>query len=146
MYNKFMDLAISEAKKAEAEGEIPVGAVVVKDGRVLAKAHNRRENDKNALAHAETEAIRKACEVLGSWRLDGCDIYVTLEPCVMCAGAIINSRIRRCYFGAFDLRFGGCGSATNLFELELNHKVECYAGIMEEECKALLQGFFEKLR
>ena len=146
MDKKFMQLAISEAKKAAAENEVPVGAVIVKDGVVLAAAHNMREQKQNALSHAEIEAINLACKNLGSWRLDGCEMYVTLEPCPMCTGAIINARIKTVIFGAFDKNAGCMDSVVNLCDYPLGHKVEVYAGICEDECQKLLQDFFENLR
>lgn len=141
-----MQLAISEAKKAAAENEVPVGAVIVKDGVVLAAAHNMREQKQNALSHAEIEAINSACKNLGSWRLDGCEMYVTLEPCPMCTGAIINARIKTVIFGAFDKNAGCMDSVINLCDYPLGHKVEVYAGICEDECQKILQDFFENLR
>lgn len=146
MDKKFMQLAISEAKKAAAENEVPVGAVIVKDGVVLAVAHNMREQKQNALSHAEIEAINLACKNLGSWRLDGCEMYVTLEPCPMCTGAIINARIKTVIFGAFDKNAGCMDSVINLCDYPLGHKVEIYAGICEDECQKILQDFFENLR
>lgn len=146
MDKKFMQLAISEAKKAATENEVPVGAVIVKDGVVLAAAHNMREQKQNALSHAEIEAINSACKNLGSWRLDGCEMYVTLEPCPMCTGAIINARIKTVIFGAFDKNAGCMDSVINLCDYPLGHKVEVYAGICEDECQKLLQDFFENLR
>lgn len=146
MDKKFMQLAISEAKKAAAENEVPVGAVIVKDGVVLAAAHNMREQKQNALSHAEIEAINSACKNLGSWRLDGCEMYVTLEPCPMCTGAIINARIKTVIFGAFDKNAGCMDSVINLCDYPLGHKVEVYAGICEDECQKILQDFFENLR
>ena len=146
MENKFMLLALEEAQKAMAENEVPVGAVIVKDGEVIAKGRNRRENNKNALCHAEIEAIDNACKVLGGWRLGDCDLYVTLEPCPMCAGAIINARIRRVYFGAFDDKAGSFGSVEDFNRLGYNHKPEIYAGIMEDECQKILTEFFKNIR
>lgn len=146
MDKKFMQLAISEAKEAAAENEVPVGAVIVKDGVVLAAAHNMREQKQNALSHAEIEAINLACKNLGSWRLDGCEMYVTLEPCPMCTGAIINARIKTVIFGAFDKNAGCMDSVINLCDYPLGHKVEVYAGICEDECQKILQDFFENLR
>lgn len=146
MDKKFMQLAISEAKKAAAENEVPVGAVIVKNGVVLAAAHNMREQKQNALSHAEIEAINSACKNLGSWRLDGCEMYVTLEPCPMCTGAIINARIKTVIFGAFDKNAGCMDSVINLCDYPLGHKVEVYAGICEDECQKILQDFFENLR
>lgn len=142
----FMKLAIEQAKIAAGELEVPVGAVVVRNGEVVSVGRNRREYGKNALAHAEIEAIDLACKKLGGWRLWECEMYVTLEPCPMCAGAIINSRIRRIVFGASDHKAGSCGSVVNLFELPYNHKPEVVSGFMEEECSALLSEFFADLR
>ncbi len=142
----FMNLAIEQAKLAAAELEVPVGAVIVRNGEVVSVGRNRRECGKNALAHAEIEAIDLACKKLGGWRLWECDMYVTLEPCPMCTGAIINSRIRRLIFGASDLKAGSCGSVVNLFDLPYNHKPETVSGFMAEECASLLSEFFADLR
>lgn len=142
----FMDQAIELAKEAAKEGEVPVGAVVVIDGRIVGRGRNRRETDKNALAHAEIEAINEACKTLGGWRLWQCDMYVTLEPCPMCTGAIINSRIKRLAYGASDSKAGSCGSIVNLFSLPYNHKPEVISGLKQEECAALLSDFFKRLR
>lgn len=142
----FMDQAIELAKEAAKEGEVPVGAVVVIDGRIVGRGRNRRETGKNALAHAEIEAINEACKTLGGWRLWQCDMYVTLEPCPMCTGAIINSRIKRLVYGASDSKAGSCGSVVNLFSLPYNHKPEVVSGLKQEECAALLSDFFKKLR
>ena len=144
--NKFMQQAILLAKEAAKNGEIPVGAVVVKDGEVIATGRNRREKEKSALGHAEIEAIHNACQALGTWRLSDCEIYVTLEPCPMCAGAIINSRIKKVVFGAFDKNGGDCDSVCNLLSMPFSPKPEVWAGIMEEECKALLEDFFKNVR
>lgn len=141
-----MDQAIELAKEAAKEGEVPVGAVVVIDGRIVGRGRNRRETDKNALAHAEIEAINEACKTLGGWRLWQCDMYVTLEPCPMCTGAIINSRIKRLVYGASDSKAGSCGSVVNLFSLPYNHKPEVVSGLKQEECAALLSDFFKRLR
>ena len=143
---KFMLIAIEQARIAADEGEVPVGAVVVKDGEVISVGRNRREADKNALAHAELEAIGAACRALGGWRLWQCELYVTLEPCPMCTGAIINSRLRRVVYGASDRKSGSCGSVVNLFELPYNHSPEVVSGFMEEECGKLLTDFFRGLR
>ena len=144
--NEFMKQALLLAERAGAMGEVPVGAVVVKDGKIIAMGQNRRETDKNALGHAEIEAINNACKVLGKWRLDDCELYVTLEPCPMCAGAIINSRISKVVFGAFDQKAGSCDSVVNLFSLPFNHRPEVWAGICEEQCSDLLKRFFKDLR
>lgn len=141
-----MDQAIELAKEAAKEGEVPVGAVVVIDGRIVGRGRNRREAGKNALAHAEIEAINEACKTLGGWRLWQCDMYVTLEPCPMCTGAIINSRIKRLVYGASDSKAGSCGSVVNLFSLPYNHKPEVVSGLKQEECAALLSDFFKRLR
>lgn len=146
MENKYMLKAIELAKKAADEGEVPVGAVVVKDGKIIATGRNRRESEKNALCHAEIEAINNACKALGGWRLFQCELYVTLEPCPMCAGAIINSRIKSVYFGAYDQKAGSFGTIADFNRIPYNHKPEVYGGIMESECKALLTDFFKSLR
>ena len=143
---QFMKEALNEAKKALQENEVPVGAVIVRDGKIISTGRNRRETEQNALSHAEIEAINNACKVLGSWRLDGCDIYVTLEPCPMCAGAIINSRISRVIYGTDDFKAGSCGSLVNLFSYPYNHKPEVVAGICGDECREILSNFFKKLR
>ncbi|WP_283672843.1 tRNA adenosine(34) deaminase TadA [Butyricicoccus sp. Marseille-Q5471] len=143
---KYMKAALRLAQKAADEGEVPVGAVVVCDGKIVGRGRNRRETRKDALHHAEIEAIGKACKKLGGWRLHRCDIYVTLEPCPMCAGAIINSRIKTVYFGAPDAKAGSCGTLVNLFELPYNHKPEVVSGLMEEECAGILKSFFRELR
>ena len=144
--NEFMNRAITLAKQSALEGEVPVGAVIVKDNEIIAEGRNRREYGKNALYHAEIEAINNACKKLGGWRLWQCDLYVTLEPCPMCAGAIINARIKRVVFGAFDLKAGSFGSVVNFNDLTYNHKPEIIGGIMENECKELLSNFFKELR
>lgn len=146
MTNEFMQKAIQLAMISESEGEVPVGAVVVKNGEIIGTGRNRREYGKNALYHAELEAIDNACKALGGWRLWQCDLYVTLEPCPMCAGAIINSRIKRVYFGAYDNKAGSFGSVANFNMLPYNHKPELYGGIMEQECSQMLTDFFKKLR
>lgn len=146
MKNEFMERAIELAKISESEGEVPVGAVVVRNGEIVGEGRNRRELQKNALCHAEIEAINNACKKLKGWRLWQCDLYVTLEPCPMCAGAIINSRIKRVYYGAYDNKAGSLGSVVNFNLLPYNHKPEIYSGIMEDECSKLLTDFFKKLR
>ncbi len=143
---EYMNIAIEQAKIAAAELEVPVGAVIVRNGEVVSVGRNRREIGKNALAHAEIEAIDLACKKLGGWRLWECEMYVTLEPCPMCTGAIINSRIRRLVYGASDYKAGSCGSVVNLFDLPYNHKPEVVSGFMAEECSALLSEFFANLR
>lgn len=141
-----MKVALEEAQKAFDIGEVPVGAVVTLDGEIVGRGYNRRETDKNALRHAELIAIDEACTVLGGWRLWQCELFVTLEPCPMCAGAIINSRIKRVVFGAYDKKAGSCCSVTNLFELPYNHKPEVVGGVMEEKCSTILSEFFKQLR
>lgn len=144
--NIFMKVALEMAREAYNDGEVPVGAVIVKDNIIIAKGRNRREKEKNALLHAEIDAINNACKALGGWRLWNCEIYVTLEPCPMCAGAIINAHIPQVYFGAYDFKNGSCGTITNLFEMPYNFKPKCEGGIMAEECATLLKNFFKKLR
>ena len=147
MNEKYMKKALRLAKKAASIGETPVGAVIVHDGRIIARGYNKRETKKNALLHAEIIAIDKACKKLGGWRLPECDMYVTLEPCPMCAGAIINSRIENVYFGAYDEKSGSAGSKINLFEQGLfNHNVNVLGGILESECAEVLTDFFRGLR
>jgi tRNA(adenine34) deaminase len=143
---RFMLAAVEQARLAGKEGEVPIGAVVVRNGEIISVGRNRREYGKNALAHAEIEAIDSACRALGGWRLIGCSLYVTLEPCPMCAGAIINSRIERLIYGAADPKAGSCGSVTDLFKLPYNHIPEVESGVMESECAELLSGFFRELR
>lgn len=142
----FMRRALELAREAAAEGEVPVGAVIVKDGAVVSCGRNRRETGKNALHHAELEAIDGACRTLGGWRLWECELFVTLEPCPMCAGAVINARIPRVVFGAFDPKAGSCGSVVNLFDLPYNHKPEVVGGVLRDECAMLLTNFFHSLR
>ncbi len=142
----YMRLALSLAGEAAAEGEVPVGAVLVRDGRVIGTGRNRRETGRNALAHAEIEAIDSACRALGGWRLFGSTLYVTLEPCPMCAGAIINARIDRVVFGAADPKAGSCGSVVDLFALPYNHRPSLEGGLLESACAAQLTGFFRSLR
>ena len=146
MENSYMRRALALAAEAAAEGEVPIGAVVVKDGEVIAEGGNRREKGKNALYHAEMEAIDNACRVLGGWRLWQCDLYVTLEPCPMCAGAIINARIKTVYFGAYDNKAGSFGSVADFNRLAYNHHPEIIGGVMEQECAAVLTDFFKQLR
>ncbi len=137
---------MGRAKTAAEHGETPVGAVIVKDGRIIAGGRNRRENGKNAIYHAEISAINNACKKLGGWRLHECDLYVTLEPCPMCAGAIINARIKNVYFGAYDAKAGSFGSVVNLSELPYNHKPNVVGGVLKEECQKQLSEFFCELR
>lgn len=141
-----MKLALLEAKKAYKKLEVPVGCVIVLNGEVIAKAHNLRETKQTSLAHAEILAINKACKKIGSWRLEDCQMFVTLEPCPMCGGAIIQSRIKDLYYGASDEKSGVCGGKINLFETSFNHEVNVIGGIMQDDCKSLLQGFFKELR
>lgn len=142
----FMKYALSLAKQSADEGEVPVGAIVVCDGEIVGEGRNRREVVKNALHHAEIEAIDNACKKLGGWRLWKCDLYVTLEPCPMCAGAIINSRIKNVYFGATDEKNGAVVSAARLFDMKFTHKPIYEGGIMGEECAEILSNFFKDLR
>ena len=141
-----MTEALHLARLSGEEGEVPVGAVIAKDGRIIASGRNMREQKKNALSHAETEAINAACRELGSWRLTGCVLYVTLEPCPMCAGACINARLDRVVFGAYDYKAGSFDSVTDLNRMGYNHKPEITAGFMERECSAVLTEFFSSLR
>ncbi len=146
MNEKFMRLALEQAEIAYNLKEVPIGAVVVKNGEVVSAAYNRRETGKNALYHAETEAIYKACKNLGGWRLWECELYVTLEPCPMCAGAIVNARIPKVYFGAYDKKNGACSSNLNLFNMLNNFRPEFSGGILEEECSELIKKFFKEMR
>ncbi len=142
-----MKAALKEAEKAAAMGEVPIGAVVVKDGIIIGRGHNKTETAKDPTAHAEMEAIRAASAVLGGWRLLGCDMYVTAEPCSMCAGAIVWSRIENLYIGTMDPKAGACGSVFNIVqEDKLNHQVNVTTGILQEECSRLLKDFFRSLR
>ena len=143
---ELMGAALEEARKAAALGEVPVGAVVAKDGEIISAAHNTRETEKNALHHAELLAIDAACKKLGGWRLHRCDLYVTLEPCPMCAGALINSRMKTVYYGAPDPKAGSCGSLINLFALPYNHQPALVSGVLEQECADILRNFFRELR
>lgn len=142
----FMKYALRLAEMSADEGEVPVGAIVVCDGEIVGEGRNRRETVKNALHHAEIEAINSACANLGGWRLWKCDLYVTLEPCPMCAGAIINSRIKNVYFGAADPKNGAVVSKTQLFDVDFTHKPHFEGGILERECSEILTSFFKKLR
>ena len=144
---EYMRQALALARQAADEGEVPVGCVVVdREGRVIGRGRNRRESRKRATAHAEVEAIEEACGHVGSWRLEGCSLYVTLEPCPMCAGAILAARIERLYYGAKDAVTGSCGSVINLFLEPYGHEPRIYGGILEEQCGALLTAFFQRLR
>ena len=142
----FMDEALILAREAAADGEVPVGCVIVRGDTVVGRGRNRREADKSALAHAEVEAIGEACRRLGGWRLWECTLYVTLEPCPMCAGAIINARIPRVVYGAPDPKAGSCGSLTDLFALPYNHRPVCEGGLLADEAAAQLKAFFRRLR
>lgn len=143
---KYMKAALRLAKKSAEEGEVPVGCVIVCDGKIVGRGRNRREAKKSALSHAEIEAISKACKKLGGWRLHRCDLYVTLEPCPMCAGAIINARVKTVYYGADDPKAGSCGSLISLFDVAYNHKPELVRGLLREECAGVLTDFFRELR
>ncbi|MEG1779288.1 MAG: tRNA adenosine(34) deaminase TadA [Oscillospiraceae bacterium] len=142
----FMQLALQEAQKAYTLGEVPVGAILVKDNHVISSGYNLRESKHNSLAHAELVAISDGCKALDSWRLDGCTIYVTLEPCPMCTGAIINSRISRIVYGTPDDKAGCCGSVANLLAMDFNHRPVLTGGILKEACADILQSFFQALR
>lgn len=143
----FMRKALAQAEKAAKLGEMPIGAVIVRDGKIIARGHNKREKGKNALLHAEIVAIDKACRKLGGWRLPGCEIYVTLEPCPMCAGAILNSRIEKVYFGAYDVKSGCAGSKINLLDMNLcNYTTEVVGGVLQSECSEIMKNFFGTLR
>ena len=142
----YMSLAFEEAKKAQAIGEVPVGAIVVQGDRVVGRGYNRREVDRDALAHAEVLAIGEACRTLGSWRLDDCTLYVTLEPCPMCAGAILNARIPRVYYGARDRAMGACGGVLNLYMEPFALTPALVGGVLADECRAVLENFFRGIR
>ncbi len=143
---KWMNEALKEAKKAALEGEVPIGCIIVKDNAVVSRGRNAREKKKNALLHAEICAIDKACKKLGGWRLWQCEMYVTLEPCPMCCGAIINSRIKKVHIAARDPKAGAMGSVVDLTEFPFNHKPEIHFGLMENESKTILKDFFQNLR
>ena len=144
---KYMRAAIAQAKKAIEKGEVPVGAVIVYNGRIIARGYNKRKKQEKTMSHAEMDAIAKANKVIGSWRLEECDMYVTLEPCPMCAGAIQQARMRKVYFGAFDPKAGALGSLFNLYEIEnFNHYSEVEGGILKEECGEMLTAFFQNMR
>jgi len=142
----YMDAALELAREAAREGEVPVGCVIVRRGQIVGRGRNRREKSKTALGHAEIEAISQACQTLGGWRLWECTLYVTLEPCPMCAGAILNARIPTVYVGAKDEKSGACGSVCDLFSMEFNHHPQVEFGLMEEQSQALLTAFFKDLR
>ncbi len=144
---KYMKAAIAQAKKAAALDEVPIGCVIVQDGKIIARGYNRRNTDKNTLAHAELAAIRKASKKTGDWRLEDCTMYVTLEPCQMCAGAIVQSRLKRVVIATMNPKAGCAGSILNLLQMEaFNHQVEITRGVREEECATMLSDFFRKLR
>ena len=144
---KYMKEAIRQAKKAYALREVPIGCVIVYEGKIIARGYNRRNTDKNTTSHAEINAIRKASKKLGDWRLEGCTLYVTLEPCQMCAGAIVQARIDRVVIGSMNPKAGCAGSVLNLLEMDgFNHKVQVERGVLEEECTIMLSGFFKELR
>ena len=145
-HRQFMEEALTLARQSAAEGEVPVGCVIVCNGQIVGRGRNRRETEKTALGHAEIQAIEEACRNLGGWRLWECTLYVTLEPCPMCAGAIINARIPKVVFGASDNKYGACGSVCDLFSMAFNHHPEMEKGVMEEEAAALMQEFFRNLR
>lgn len=146
-HERYMRRALELAERAAENGDVPVGCVVVdEEGKILGEGYNRREADGSAVAHAEVEAITAACRALGRWRLEGCTLYVTLEPCPMCAGAILNSRIAAVRYGAKEPLSGCCGSVLNLFEENFGHKPRIYGGLLEEECAALLRTFFHRMR
>lgn len=147
MNQTYMREALKQAKKAAKITETPIGCVIVYGDKIIARGYNRRNTDKNTLAHAEILAIRKACRVLGDWRLEGCTMYVTLEPCPMCAGAILQARIPRVVIGAMSPKAGCCGSILNILQMrEFNHRAEVVSGVLEEECAAIMSGFFAGLR
>ena len=143
---KYMKAAMTQAKKAYALGEVPIGCVIVHEGKIIGRGYNRRNTDKNTLAHAEITAINKASRKIGDWRLEDCTMYVTLEPCPMCAGGIINARVDTVRYGTRDDKAGACGSVLNLFEERFNHHPRLYRGPLERECQEILQDFFQGLR
>ena len=143
---KFMSLALKQAKKALVKDEVPIGCVIVKDGKVISTGYNLRETKQNSLLHAEIIAINKACKKLNNFRLENCELYVTIEPCIMCAGAIIQARIKKVYYGAHDIKYGAVQSVTNTFCVPSNHKVEFESGILEDKCSDIVKSFFKELR
>lgn len=144
---KFMREAIRQAKKAEAIGDVPIGCVIVCDGKIIARGYNKRNKEKTVLAHAELVAMKKACKKMGDWRLEGCTMYITLEPCQMCAGAIVQARVDRVVVGSMNAKAGCAGSVLNLLEMqEFNHQVEVERGVLGEECSEMLSAFFRELR
>lgn len=144
--NEWMRLALYMAREAFEDGEVPVGAVITREGKLVATGRNRREKSKNAIMHAEIDAINNACQKLDGWRLWNCELYVTLEPCPMCAGAVINAHIPKVYFGAYDNKNGACGTVTDIFAVPFTYHPQCFGGLMEEESAAMLKEFFMKLR
>ena len=146
MKEHFMGLALEQAEKARALGEVPVGCVIVREGVVIGEGYNRRETDKTVLGHAELMAMKQAEQTIGDWRLSDCTLYVTLEPCPMCAGAILNARVGTVVCGASDLTFGACGGVMNLFEEAFGYKPKLYKGIRAEECSRMMTAFFEEVR
>lgn len=147
MHEEFMRIALLEAKKAFDKGEVPVGAVIVQNGKIIAKAHNLKETKNDTTSHAEILAIQKASKKLKKWRLTDCEMYVTLEPCSMCAGALINCRLKKLYIGTMDLKTGACGSVLNLLgDYKFNHVVEIETGILQKDCEVILKDFFKFLR
>lgn len=146
IHERFMRLALKQAQVSYKNDEVPIGAVVVKDGVVIARAHNTRNASRNAVEHAELVAIQRACKVLGDWRLTGCDLYVTLEPCVMCLGACYNARISNVYFGAYDLSGKGCVQLSEMIGRTLNHELNICGGVLEKECSEILTEYFKSKR
>ncbi|MCR5505900.1 MAG: tRNA adenosine(34) deaminase TadA [Bacilli bacterium] len=144
---KFMSIALKEANKAKEIDEVPIGCIIVKDGKVIAKSFNKREHNQDPTGHAEIKTLQKAAKKLNSWRLEGCDLYVTLEPCIMCSGAIIQARIRRVIFGAYDSKGGGLGSSINVLDAHnINHHPEVIGGVLKEECAKILSEYFKEKR
>ena len=145
-HEDYMNQALTLAREAAAHGEVPVGCVIVRDGKIIGRGRNRREEKQAVSSHAEMEAMAQANEALGSWRLEDCDLYVTLEPCPMCAGAIINARVRRVFYGARDWAMGACGGVLNLFMEDFPHHPQLVGGILAEDCQTVLSAFFKELR
>lgn len=145
-HEDYMNQALTLAREAAAHGEVPVGCVIVRDGKIIGRGHNRREEKQAVSSHAEMEAMAQANEALGSWRLEDCDLYVTLEPCPMCAGAILNARVRRVFYGARDRAMGACGGVLNLFMEDFPHHPQLVGGILAEDCQTVLSAFFKELR
>ena len=145
-HEDYMNQALTLAREAAAHGEVPVGCVIVRDGKIIGRGRNRREEKQAVSSHAEMEAMAQANEALGSWRLEACDLYVTLEPCPMCAGAILNARVRRVFYGARDRAMGACGGVLNLFMEDFPHHPQLVGGILAEDCQTVLSAFFKELR